>query len=379
MSFEQSLPILTEAEKQVLTPLMLEPIEYRKSGLSLNHILGCPLDCAYCIRHIYSNFEMKTPKALMGDDEAVQLLLSHRFFKPHITPIQLFNRATDPMLPIVKPHTFRVLSLLDSNNLTNHVLVISRWKVSEDDCSFFNSLRNIKVTVLITYSGIDLREIEPIDSQIAADSLCLLFKCANRYRTIFYWRPIVPGLNDSDAHLERARLLAKHAHATVFTGLFYREEIAAYYREMGLEEPYAEAARRKIFPETLETRILDSFRNEPIAIFRKTSCAVSYAHAVADYNGHYGIRELCDICPTAQLERCSKEWRPPDATVVNEMAAVLDATSIPQITDKAVIVDGLDESRRYFMQHCLGYQIHDVAKPHFHGRHGRAETGWSDD
>ena len=30
-----------------------EVVEYRKSGLSLNHIQGCPLDCVYCIRHTY--------------------------------------------------------------------------------------------------------------------------------------------------------------------------------------------------------------------------------------------------------------------------------------------------------------------------------------
>jgi DNA repair photolyase len=28
-----------------------EVVEYRKSGLSLNHIQGCSLGCAYCIRH----------------------------------------------------------------------------------------------------------------------------------------------------------------------------------------------------------------------------------------------------------------------------------------------------------------------------------------
>jgi hypothetical protein len=30
-----------------------EVVEYRKSGWSLNHIQGCTLDCAYCIRHAY--------------------------------------------------------------------------------------------------------------------------------------------------------------------------------------------------------------------------------------------------------------------------------------------------------------------------------------
>ena len=71
-------------------------IEYRKSGLSLNHIQGCPLDCAYCIRHTYGLWDQRQPRALMTDAEAAQELVDHRYFTPHVTPLQLFNRATDP-------------------------------------------------------------------------------------------------------------------------------------------------------------------------------------------------------------------------------------------------------------------------------------------
>jgi DNA repair photolyase len=135
-----SLPILSTEQRNQLLPELRDPIEYRKSGLSLNHIVGCPLDCAYCVRHIFSNFEMKAPRALMSDESAVDALLVHRYFQRHVTPLQLFNRATDPLLPTVKPHTFRVLQLLDRNGLTNHVLVITRWRVSEQDCEVLNSL-----------------------------------------------------------------------------------------------------------------------------------------------------------------------------------------------------------------------------------------------
>ncbi|MWA07349.1 hypothetical protein F8568_044900 [Actinomadura sp. LD22] len=63
-----------------------------------------------------------------------------------------------------------------------------------------------------------------------------------------------PGLNDSDQHLANAVRLSRHADATVFTGLFYRAQIAVYYRANGLPEPYGDTARRKIFPEELEQR-----------------------------------------------------------------------------------------------------------------------------
>jgi len=47
-------------------------VEYRKSGLSLNHIQGCPLDCAYCIRHTYGLWDQRVPRALMTDAQAVE-------------------------------------------------------------------------------------------------------------------------------------------------------------------------------------------------------------------------------------------------------------------------------------------------------------------
>lgn len=299
------VPLLGKEQLDRLPERAREVVEYRKSGLSLNHIQGCPLDCAYCIRHTYGLWDQNQPRALMTDAEAVHELVSHRYFQPHVTPIQLFNRATEPFLPKVRPHTFAVLEDLDARELTNHVLVITRHKLTEDDADRLNQLRHLKLTLLFTYSGIDNTKIEPYPSHIAADSLKLMSAPTRRtYRTVLYWRPLVPGLNDSDEHLATAFELSKHADATVFTGLFYRDQIAEYYKANGLPEPYDDTARRKIVPEELEARVLDAFPNAS-ALFRKTSCAVSYAHGLPDYNGHYGVRELCDICPLSQLELCA--------------------------------------------------------------------------
>lgn len=376
-SASRQLPILSPAQRADMDPALLDVIEYRKSGLSLNWIVGCPLDCGYCVRHLFTNFAMKTPRALTSDQAAFDLLVGHPYFQPGITPIQLLNRATDPMLPPVKPHTFAMLRMLDEAGYRNHVLIISRWRVEEADCAALNALRNLRVTLLITHSGIDDPRIEPVDSAIAATSLRTAFSQAQRYRVILYWRPIVPSLNDTPAHLAAAMSLSAHAHATVFTGLFYRDQIRDYYRDNGLPEPYTDTARRKIFPEDLERRILDAAtaRTNPTPLFRKTSCAVVYAHRLPDYNGHVGISELCDICPTAQLDRCTQARRRPGTEPTAGMADNLGGTLV-SITDRAVTVTGLDEQRRYLMQHTLGYQVHDLAKPHHDRRHGRADLGW---
>ena len=120
------VPLLTKEQIDALPERAREVVEYRKSGLSLNHVQGCPLDCAYCIRHTYGVWDMDQPRALMDDASAVRALVEHPYFQPNVTPIQVFNRATDPMLPRVKNHLFAVLADLDRRGLRNHVLVITR-------------------------------------------------------------------------------------------------------------------------------------------------------------------------------------------------------------------------------------------------------------
>jgi len=66
----------------------------------------CCLVGVYCIRHTYGLWDHRQPRALMSDAEAVNQLVSHRYFQSRVTPIQVFNRATDPFLAAVRPHTF---------------------------------------------------------------------------------------------------------------------------------------------------------------------------------------------------------------------------------------------------------------------------------
>jgi DNA repair photolyase len=374
--------LLTQVELACLPERAREVVEYRKSGLSLNHVQGCPLDCAYCIRHTYGLWDQRQPRALMSDAEAVEQLVSHRYFQAHVTPVQLFNRATDPFLQMVRPHSFAVLEDLDARELTNHVLVITRYQMQPSDIERLNGLRHLKLTLLFTYSGIEDRRIEPYPSHVAAASLQLMSAPAKRtYRTVLYWRPLVPGLNDSDEHLECAYALHRHADATVFTGLFYRDQIAAYYRANSLPEPFTETARRKIVPETLERRVLAVFADSA-SLFRKTSCAVSYVHDLPDYNGHVGIRELCDICPRGQLYHCCQAHRIPTAERLHQAVSGLPEARdlvVVEITGRAVTVAGLDsEQPRYYLQHALGFQVHDARHPHYANRHGRADIGWKD-
>lgn len=371
-----AVPLISAAQRAALRSELTDMVEYRKSGLSLNWIVGCPLDCSYCVRHLFDNFEMKVPRALVSDEDAFAALIGHAYFRPGLTPIQLLNRATDPLLPTVKPHTFSLLKMLDDAGFRNHVLIISRWRLDAEDCRELNSYSNIQLTLLFTYSGITDKRIEPVDSDIAAQSLTTAHAHAIRYRTVLYWRPIVPGLNDSPEHIERALDLSSYAHATVFTGLFYRDAIREYYQAHGLPEPYDEVARRKFFPQDLEARILDAAsRRGKDRLFRKTSCAVAYVHGVGAYNGHACISELCDICPASQRSLCRESTVMPDLEVLATTVGRLGGR-ILSVSPRSVIVEGLDEEKRYLVQHQFSFQVHDASKPHHVNQHGRADLGW---
>src|SRR5260370_20333520 len=80
-------------------------------------------------------------------------------------------------------------------------------------------------------------------------------------------------------------------------------------------------------------------------LFCKTSCGVAYAHAAPDYNGHWGVREICDIFPTAQQQRCAADHRQPAPADMDRVLAHLRYTTPYLIAYAHVWTNGLGEQR----------------------------------
>lgn len=375
----RTLPILSTAARASLDPYMALIVGYRKSGLSLNHIIGCPLDCGYCVRHFWGNFEVKVPHLLCSTEEAISQLVDHHAFQPHITPIQLFNKATDPFLPGVKPHLFQVLQALDRMGYTNHALVITRFKVSERDMVELEALQHLRVTLLFTYSGITDARIEPIaKSETTITSIRTAATHKQRTGVVLYWRPIVPGWNDAPDTMAGVLDVGREVDAIVFTGYYHKPENADYLRDLGVDVPYADDyARRKVMSHDLDRRVITAWRESDIStpLFRKTSCGVAYAHDAPDYNGHWGVQELCDICPTVQRQRCADNHSTPTAADLDAVLDLLGYESHYVIDDGHVWTHGLGEQKRYAIQHTLRHQIWELDQPHFTHAHGRSLRG----
>ena len=376
----RTLRLMPAEEQARLDPYIAQIIGNRKSGLSLNHIVGCTLNCGYCVRHFWGNFDMKIPQLLVPTEQAIEQLIGHPMFQPHTTPLQIFNKATDPFLPGVKSHLFQVLAALDERGFTNHMLVITRFKVTADDMAFLESLTHLRVTLLFTYSGISDDRIEPISkSNMTVTSIRTAVEHRNRTGVILYWRPITPGWNDSPQTMAHVLDVGRDVDAMVFTGLYHKQENATYLEGLGVEVPYSEDEyhRRKTMAADLDARVVAAWRasGSTTPLFRKTSCGVAFAHGTFDYNGHWGVRELCDICPLGQQQRCADALQQPTDT---DMRRVLDHFGFDtpwEVDDGHVWTTGLGEQRRYAIQHDLNYQIWDIETPHVLGAHGRSLTG----
>lgn len=377
---QNDLKLVTEDEKKNFAPHLLEIISYRKSGLSLNHIIGCSLDCAYCVRHFFDNFDMKIPEMICTDDEALAALLNDKFFIQHVTPLQLFNRATDPFLSGVKPHTHYLLRELDRHGLTNIILVITRAKVTEEDMEALERLKSIKVSLFFTYSGITDSRIEPIaPSEITVRSIDIASRFRKRTKVILYWRPIVPGWNDDDATMRRVLEIGSLVDAIVFTGYYHRPENTHYLKQLGVQIPYEEFHRRKVLPLELDQKVVRLYLESGIKtpLFRKTSCGATCAHELPDYNGHWGVREICDICPLEQQQRCAAAHETPSILKFEGLLKQYGYGTDYLIEDGHIWTEGLGEERRYHLQHTLGFQIWDIDWPHLKLRHGRSPIGYS--
>jgi len=129
------------------------------------------------------------------------------------------------------------------------------------------------------------------------------------YRYSIEYRPIVCGVNDSpetvDWVMDRA---AEHGMAVGYSGLQGKPSLVPAWESQGLPlRPYPgyRFGHKKMISDEVESRIRYAAEKRGVAVFRKTSCLVSYTHGLArDYNAHYyrPSEVGCEACP--MRERC---------------------------------------------------------------------------
>lgn len=354
---------LSEEERGLVSEYALRIVDYRRTGISLNHIIGCPMDCAYCVRHFWGNFDMKQPHMLCSDEDAIELLISDERFIPNEIPIQFLHKATDPFLPSVKEHTFRVIKKLDELNFRNVVMLITRFSVTEDDLKFLNSLQSIQPCIFITYSGITDTNIEPIALSGMFETTVQTMKkrsLDSRCKFVQYWRPIVKDWNDDDNTILRVLSYSDLFDAIVIKGLRHKKENDLYFTKKGIKINHQYGDYKKWFEHDSIQRIMNLHASCKIKtpIFTKTSCAISYVCGRADYNLQCLQKTDCRNCSEAQKKNCQSNIKNVnESNLVTALSKIGKPNIQYDIFSDHVEVEGIDNDDKNYLIHALKFCV----------------------
>jgi DNA repair photolyase len=283
-------------------------VEQTTSWLTVNPIIGCPLDCAYCFRKKWQASSQPIQRYTVM--ESIHALVKHKLFVPDMTPISANVSSTDALLPQVKESTFRIIKWLDQKGYKNIFGIISKLKLSEHDLKFITSLKNIRIVLLVSYAEIP-SNIEPIPIKPRIENLKKLKEAD--IPTILYFRPIVSGWNDSIKKIIKVLSIGEqYTSAIAIGGLRLSKEIIRSLATKGVStHNYKEVFYPKIISTEIENNILKIHRRYDLSvpIFKHTSCAVSYIFNMPNYNHLYKNPELnCMIlCPPDQRECCQSD------------------------------------------------------------------------
>ncbi|MGP1408303.1 hypothetical protein [Selenomonas sp.] len=334
---------LTEEELRSLSR------EYLNSYYSLNTYIGCTIDCAYCFLAPIG-IVPSVPIRVISEEDLVAEALADPLFVRGETVISLNNR-TDPFLNHqVKNSTFRLMDILERENLTNPVTITSKGMLTIEDVRRLDEYRHILPIIIVTYNGMP-RLLQPIDCTLQEATMRHVATCQN-VRLIHQFRPIIPGLNDSEETIRRTCSYAsRFCDATIYQGVRVNKFICERLQ-----------ARNYEYTGTLSTKKIKSHKvdavfqawqqeNPTYHIFDHTSCCLSYVLRQPDYNVCY--REVrCSVsCPN--YVRCHDEAPVPPVDLAEQLARIGIYGGWAYTEGRLRVSKPITDEQRSFVRHIL--------------------------
>lgn len=331
-------------------------LEYLKSFISLNTVIGCPVGCVYCFLSPMGWVPSQPQKAIEADKLIENLRLS-RYFLPHKTPLSINNRTDTFLNKDTRQGTFSVLERLDKAEYKNPVLITSKLRITPEDIDRLNQFKNVNIFILITYSEMPY-EMEPTRPCNQLTSFENLQK--GNVNIIHLWRPLIQGYNTDSQRLEAVlRNVVGKAHCSIVGGLRMNEFILGEFAKKDLSYPYDKLSPVNKYLPPDHTAVIKELRDEitpDYKLFRHTSCVISWKLGIADYNAHWTVPSNCMFgCPN--VDRCTAKQPPKDSEII-PLLNYLEINAPFSVQSDQVWIDGkITQEERSFLRHSLAFKV----------------------
>lgn len=241
-------------------------IEFLKSGLSVNTHVGCGLGCKYCVLTTgVTGFPNKSIYINSPQHIIERLNNSQTLFVNGLTPIYVNNR-TDPFLPNVKASTYEVLGLFIEHHIISPIIVISKLPPDE---RFHDLASRLNILYFYTYSGLTGIDYNS-DCSINERSLEIIVKNVPFKNRFHYFRPVIPGYNDSeDAVCGVMKTIKGIFRLTVSGGIRLNNENSKRFGVLEYDKNH------KLFTNNVWSMINERAKLFQIPVVRHTSCAIA--------------------------------------------------------------------------------------------------------
>jgi DNA repair photolyase len=350
-------------------------VSQMKGGMSVDYGIGCPLMCAYCYRRegdtVDGYIGKWQPVGFLEAHQAVERLLAHPWFTPHVTPIGLHMSTSEAFIPQNWPRTIETLRILDSLGLTNRVSCITKYGLTHEQIAELEALQNVDLDVNVCFADMPA-EVEPPNRTKRIEFLKRISQ-SDRINVLAYFRPIAEGLNTTDQHFRNVWSVFKDAKAKVVVlgGLKFSEDHVNSFMSYGLPIPGGTfTVGKKSLSADSQARIMtvfeEVFRDVPEAdrpaVLKRSSCGrvVVRGSQIPDYNAHWELpKQNCQLrCPMSQHQVCASS-AVPSAVDIEALLLRLGQPDLSyRVTSRAVVVAArLTQFERTFMRQNLLFPV----------------------
>lgn len=242
-----------------------------------------------------------------------------------VLPVVINIFYGDPLLYI--DDLKKCLDILEEHKHRGPVIIITKGDLnSEEAMKVLFRERNLKIHFGLSYFGADI--FDPCGSGANLHrnlSMAYLYNRHFGYTYNIEYRPLINGINDTDKQMTEVFELAKlYKTSIAYSGLQVEKELEEHIKKYNLPfKPYDgfDFGMKKNISREVEYRIRDYSDRYKVPVFRKTSCAITYAtkdmaqrwntdnwplmpdtlelKGIRDYNAHYyRPNEVgCPDCP----------------------------------------------------------------------------------